>query len=192
METVYDSKQTAERIGIKARTLQKWAAAGKIRFETLKRGAVQKRIYNGEDVERLRIENQTAMVVPKESKQISIALASQPETAMGLAKPQLDTMNVLLSVLDQTKKANEAVQNTNVALLNQLQAQSKIAAETLRETVNSVLAQIFEAQKSERDDSMRRLELERRRKSPAGVAPEPETQPVPPQKSNGKAKGARA
>jgi hypothetical protein len=98
-------------------------------------------------VERLQIEHQTAVVVPKKSPGTELVLASDT------VKPPLDTMNVFLSCLEKVQKANDA-------LLAQMETQAKIGAETLQ----NVVAQIFNAQKADRDDERYRFDALRKDK----------------------------
>ncbi len=143
----YDTKRAAAEIGIGLRAIYKWAEEGKIKYETFKRGCVQMRFYDAHEVERLKLERQNLIPVPIQKR--SAAPAKQEDSgSTALVKPEFDTMNVVLSVLDKQQQAHE-----------ESLAQARKANDALLESLQTIVGQIMADKAAERQDKRERWEV---------------------------------
>jgi hypothetical protein len=144
-------EEARKRLGKSQRSLQKLAKAGHLRTKRQPReGRGPETLYFAEDVERL-VHN----APPKRARPAleTAATASKYSRALAITsdKPTREMQNAFLSVLEKAQQANDA-------LLAQLERQAKLGAATLE----NVVAQIFAAQKADRDAVTERLNAERK------------------------------
>jgi len=215
MPEVYDAKQAQAALGVKAKQLQNYARDGKIRFKAIQQGAVQKRLYNGEDVERLKADKENfrplTKAPAKEESKALVVMKTPPQELRALdmvsiaGQQAIGYKGAIEAVATESRVAIQAVASEYRGTIDAIFAHLKSEADAQREREKANredARERFDATEkrlnAEREDQNRRWELERRDKLARlemrrgkklkDREPEPET----PQKLNGKAKAAKA
>lgn len=174
------TREAAKLLKRSERIVQEWGKEGKLERRPHPNNA-RTFAYNRAEVEGL-------AEITQKVKRATHAPDPKPETAVALrtskqfegSKPQLETMNVFLSVLDKAQRANEV-------LLVQIEKQAQIASETLK----TVVGEIFAAQKADREDVFRRFDAERKDRQ-ARLEHRSRQQAMQPISPKPKARGAHA
>jgi hypothetical protein len=189
------TKQAAEVLNRDIRTLQKLAAGGMLKWK--RRPGTNARLYEAADIQRYLKGGATGKKTDETSSTTAVAVRS-PKLSQG--ERALDTVTIVGQMLAAQKIEREhTAQNFEALITKVLDKLSDNSERVLAMLSEKVLAPLLTDRKEERRDSRERWELERQDKlarleirKGGKTKSEPDKEPEPAGKPNGKAKGARA